>query len=111
MPENKTPYLCGGVLFFLMAHMKPSMGTARDHPSGLKDDHSDPVVMQDLIFAVKGSEYTTAAKDTSNYRECKTNGSVNVPFNDVVLCSSYDNAIKKLLRHSGENVGACSKPS
>ena len=73
MPENKIPYLCGGVLFFLMAHMKPSAGTARDHQSGLKDDHSDPVVMQDLIFAVKGSEYTTAAKDTSNYRECKNN--------------------------------------
>ena len=94
MPENKIPYLCGGVLFFLMAHMKPSTGTARDHQSGLKDDHSDPVVMQDLIFAVKGSEYTTAAKDTSNYRECKNNGSVNVPFNDVALCSSYDNAVK-----------------
>ena len=94
MPENKIPYLCGGVLFFLMAHMKPSTGTARDHQSGLKDDHSDPVVMQDLIFAVKGSEYTTAAKDTSNYRECKNNGSVNVPFNDVALCSSYDNVVK-----------------
>lgn len=94
MPENKIPYLCGGVLFFLMAHMKPSAGTARDHQSGLKDDHSDPVVMQDLIFAVKGSEYSTAAKDTSNYRECKNNGSVNVPFNDVALCSSYDNAVK-----------------
>lgn len=94
MPENKIPYLCGGVLFFLMAHMKPSAGTARDHQSGLKDDHSDPVVMQDLIFAVKGSKYTTAAKDTSNYRECKNNGSVNVPFNDVALCSSYDNAVK-----------------
>lgn len=94
MPENKIPYLCGGVLFFLMAHMKPSTGTARDHQSGLKDDHSDPVVMQDLIFAIKGSEYTTAAKDTSNYRECKNNGSVNVPFNDVALCSSYDNSVK-----------------
>lgn len=94
MPENKIPYLCGGVLFFLMAHMKPSTGTARDHQSGTKDDHSDPVVMQDLIFAVKGSEYTTAAKDTSNYRECKNNGSVNVPFNDVALCSSYDNAVR-----------------
>lgn len=94
MPENKIPYLCGGVLFFLMSHMKPSTGTARDHQSGMKDDHSDPVVMQDLIYAVKGSEYTTASKDTSNYRECKNNGSVNVPFNDVALCSSYDNAVK-----------------
>lgn len=94
MPENKIPYLCGGVLFFLMAHMKPSTGTARDHQAGVKDDHSDPVVMQDLIFAVKGSGYTTAAKDTSNYRECKNNGSINVPFNDVALCRSYDNAVK-----------------
>lgn len=94
MPENKIPYLCGGVFFFLMAHMKPSTGIARDHQLGLKDDHSDPVVMQDLIFAIKGSKYTTAAKDTSNYRECKNNGSVNVPFNDVALCSSYDNAVK-----------------
>jgi len=94
MPENKIPYLCGGVLFFLMAHMKPSIGTARAHQEGQKDDHSDPIVMKDLVLAVKGSNHTTAAKDTSNYRECKNNGSVNVPFNDVVLCSSYDNAVK-----------------
>ena len=94
MTENKFPYLCGGVLFFLMAHMKPSTRSAREHQAGLKDDHSDTVIMQDLIFAIKGSNYATARKDTSLYRECKSNGSVNVPFNDVALCSNYDNAVK-----------------
>ena len=94
MTENKVPYLCGGVLFFLMAHMKPSSRSAREHQNGLKDDHSDVVVMQDLIFAVKGSSYITASKDTSLYRECKSNGSINVPFNDVALCSNYDDAVK-----------------
>lgn len=94
MTENKVPYLCGGVLFFLMAHMKPSSRSAREHQNGLKDDHSDVAVMQDLIFAIKGSSYITARKDTSLYRECKSNGSVNVPFNDVALCSNYDDAVK-----------------
>lgn len=94
MTENKVPYLCGGVLFFLMAHMKPSSKSAREHQNGLKDDHSDVVVMQDLIFAIKGSSYITASKDTSLYRECKSNGSINVPFNDVALCSNYDDAVK-----------------
>lgn len=74
--------------------MKPSSRSAREHQNGLKDDHSDVVVMQDLIFAVKGSSYITASKDTSLYRECKNNGSINVPFNDVALCSNYDDAVK-----------------
>ena len=94
MTTNKVPYLCGGVLFFLMAHIRPSARTAREHQAGLKDDHSDLSVMRDLIYAVKGSSYITAAKDTSFYRECKSNGSINVPFNDVALCDSYDYAVK-----------------
>ena len=57
MTNNKVPYLCGGVLFFLFAQAKPSGGTARDHAAGVKDSHKAPAVMADLVYAV------TAASD------------------------------------------------
>ena len=62
MTENKVPYLCGGVLFFLMAHMKPSSRSAREHQNGLKDDHSDVVVMQDLLRQVKTPLFIVSVK-------------------------------------------------
>ena len=90
MTNNKVPYLCGGVLFFLLAQAKPSGGTARDHAAGVKDSHKAPTVMADLIYAVTGTTGIEASKDTSNYRECVNSGSINVPFNDAVICDSYD---------------------
>ena len=55
MPETRFPYLCGGVLYFLLAQTKASRGTARDHRNGIKDDHSDPIMMGDLIYTFTGS--------------------------------------------------------
>lgn len=95
MTNNKVPYLCGGVLFFLFAQAKPSGCTARDHAAGLKDSHKAPTVMADLVYAVTGATGIEASKDTSKYRECINSGSVNVPFNDAAVCDSYDDEVKK----------------
>lgn len=36
-------------------------------------------------------------KDTSNYRECKIEGTVNVPFNDETYINSYEDTVKLLI--------------
>ena len=94
MTNSKVPYLCGGVLFFLLAQAKPSGGTARDHAAGVKDNHKAPTVMADLVYAVTGAAGINAPKDTSKYRECQSNGSVNIPFNEAAVCDSYDSEVK-----------------
>ena len=99
MPETKFPYLCGGVLYFLLAQTKASKGSARDHRNGIKDDHSDPIMMGDLIYTFTGNTNFGASKDTSLYRECGSEGSINVPFNDSAFATSYDSTVKY---HYGE---------
>lgn len=94
MPDSKFPYLCGGVLYFLLAQMKASKGSARDHRNGIKDDHSDPVMMGDLIYTFTGDHNYGASKDTSLYRECASEGSINVPFNDSSCASDYDSTVR-----------------
>ena len=99
MPETKFPYLCGGVLYFLLAQTKASKGSARDHRNGIKDDHSDPIMMGDLIYTFTGNTNFGTSKDTSLYRECDSEGSINVPFNDSAFATSYDSTVKY---HYGE---------
>ena len=55
MDKSKIPYLCGGVLFFLLTQASLPDGTARDHKAGKKDEHSEPILMRDLIYAFTGS--------------------------------------------------------
>ena len=83
MAEDKHFYLCGGVLFFLLIQATQQNGSARDHRNGIKDDHSAPILMSDLIYTFTGSHNYGAEKDTSQYRECLSEGSINVPFNDI----------------------------
>jgi hypothetical protein len=68
-------------------------GNARSHISGNHDDHSDPVVMKDLIYTFTGSRNFGAPKDTSEYKEGKTEGTVNIPFNDVVKISAFQKLV------------------
>ena len=72
MGENKVPYLCGGVLFFLLTQATLPDGSARDHQSGVKDEHKEPILMTDLIYTFTGSRNYGAAKDTSKYKDCLT---------------------------------------
>lgn len=94
MTNDKVPYLCGGVLFFLIAQAKPSGVTARDRVAGVKNSHNGPTVMADLVYAVTGAAGIEASKDTSQYRECINSGSINVPFNDAAVCDGYDDEVK-----------------
>lgn len=93
MDDIKVPYLCGGVLFFLLTKAALPDGTARDHQAGLKDEHSEPILMQDLIYTFTGSNNYGAAKDTSKYKDCLIEGSSNVPFHDIAKCTIYDNMV------------------
>lgn len=95
MDKSKTPYLCGGVLFFLLTQASLPDGTARDHQAGKKDEHSEPILMRDLIYAFTGSQNYGAQKDTSKYKDCESEGSINIPFNDIAKCTSYDNTVRE----------------
>ena len=93
MEKNKEYFLCGGVLFFLLKQAALPNGTPRDHKAGVKDEHSDPILMQDLIYTFTGSQHYGAAKDTSKYKNCLSEGSYNLPFNDTAICSAYDSMV------------------
>ena len=95
MDKSKIPYLCGGVLFFLLTQASLPDGTARDHKAGKKDEHSEPILMRDLIYAFTGSQNYGAQKDTSKYKDCESEGSINIPFNDIAKCTSYDNTVRE----------------
>ena len=58
-------------------------------------EHTESEVMQDLVKTFAGETYISSglAKDTSNYKNCKINGSVNVPFNDTALIAKYNNEV------------------
>lgn len=94
MTENKTPYLCGGVMFFLLLQTTLPNATPGEHENGIKDAHAEPVVMRDLIYTFTGTQDYGSSKDTSQYKECSSEGSVNLPFNDIAVITSFDNAIR-----------------
>lgn len=82
MSDDKKIYLCGGVLFFMLMKATYPDGSAKDHLDGVRDEHRVPDVMSDLIYTFTGNWSFGSEKDTSNYRECRIEGTVNVPFND-----------------------------
>lgn len=90
---GKVPFLCGGVLFFLVVQAKLS-GSGRR--ASVKDSHTSPEIMTALLQAVAEvtMEPSTIAKDTSNFRECLIPGSVNIPFDDKVTCDRYDGEVR-----------------
>lgn len=95
MSDKNVPYLCGGVAFFLLIQALLPNGSARDHLDGVKDDHSQPLVMQDLLLAITDTEYPVSEKDTSLYKDCSSEGSINIPFNEISVAATYDNLVRK----------------
>lgn len=93
MDEKRVYFLSGGVLFFALIQAASPNGAARDHREGVKDDHSEPILMQDWIYTFTGGKNYGAAKDTSQYKECLSEGSCNVPFNDIAAIAAYDDAV------------------
>ena len=89
MSEEKSWYLCGGVLFFLLANATPDKTTAKDHKMGIKESHKDSVVMSDLISVLTMTDSSVSGKDTSQYRECESEGSAGLPFEKPVVVSEF----------------------
>lgn len=94
MSEIGDTFLCGSVLFFMLMKATYPDGSSRDHKDGVKDEHKAPDVMSDLVYTFTGSRSYGSEKDTSNYREGKIEGTVNVPFNDEFIISAYENTVK-----------------
>lgn len=94
MENKKIPYLCGGTLFFLLVQVKKPRAKAREREKGTADGLKDPAMMEGLIKAISGSNAYTYAdslkKNTSQFRECKVDGSVYIPFNDPTTAKGYD---------------------
>lgn len=101
MENKKIPYLCGGTLFFLLVQAKKPRVRAREREKGISDNLSDPAMMGGLIQAVTGdASYAykdSLKKNTSQFRECRINGSVYIPFNDPITVNGYDEAVKKAM--------------
>ena len=97
MTNKRIPYLCGGTLFFLLVQAKKTRAKAREREKGVSDGLNDPCMMEGLIFAITGNRSHTYAesfkKNTSQFRECRIDGSVYIPFNDQATVNSYAYAI------------------
>ncbi len=94
MSDVHIPYLCGGTFFFLLLQAKYTKTTSpQDYISGTKEDMADRHIMNKLVYAITGKNSycidSTLKKDTSNYRECKINGSINIPFNNTAVSNAY----------------------
>ena len=95
MDGKQKLYLCGGVFFFLLTRAALPKGTPRDHRAGVKDDHSDPILMKDLVYTFTGNRNVNAGKDTSKYKDCLSEGSCNLPFNERDKCIAYDGLVRE----------------
>lgn len=94
MTEGKVPYLSGCVLYLLLREATLPDATARQHKDGIKDEHSNPTFMADLVYTFTGVQMKGVSTDTSNYREGKSEGTVNVPFNSPANISTYNNTVR-----------------
>lgn len=98
MDNKKIPYLCGGTLFFLLVQARKTRAKAREREKGVSDGLKDPAMMEGLLQAITGSnEYAYPAslkKNTSEFRECRIDGSAYIPFNDPTTASGYDYNVK-----------------
>lgn len=94
MENKKIPYLCGGTLFFLLVQAKKPRAKAREREKGVADGLKDSAMMGGLIQAItENSSYAYAdslKKNTSQFRECRIDGSVYIPFNDPATANGYD---------------------
>ena len=91
-------YLCGGIFFFLLLQAKKQNCKSRNRNNNGSDNLTEPAVLQGLIYAVIGNDFVpyeaSFKKNTSEYKQCKINGSTYIPFNDVVTIKTYDQIVK-----------------
>ena len=99
MPDQRTPYLCGGVfLTQLMQARKPRAGV-REHYAGDSDGLSDPETMLAFI-KVMSPDFTAPAgqtfkENTSSYKNCRKNSSTYLPFSvDSAEVRTFDDCVR-----------------
>lgn len=101
---NKTPFLSGCVLYLLLRKATLPDASPRQHQEGVKDEHKNPIFMADLVYTFTGVQTIGSSSDTSNYREGKLEGSINVPFNDTAYISAFDDTVKNRYKEALKRV-------
>lgn len=95
MTGKNVPFLSGCVLYLLLRKAALPDASAREHQDGIKDEHKNPIFMSDLVYIFTGVQTAGSSSDTSNYREEKIEGSINVPFNDTAYISAFDSTVRE----------------
>lgn len=99
MNNKKIPYLCGGTFFFLLVQAKKGRTNARERVKGIKNGLKDSDMMENLVQTFTNEHIPawgkSIQKDTSDFRECRIDGSACIPFNNPSKVSSYDSEIKE----------------
>lgn len=113
MPDKRSPYLCGGVMFVLLKQAALSSLAAKDYRQGMSDRQSDLNLIVDMIQALRSEDYVLdekAYKDdafktsVSRYVNCLSNVPKKLPFsqipfidsNNELVISHYSKAIEKM---------------
>ncbi len=91
---SKEFYLCGGVFFLLLQNSAYKKRTSAEHLTGLTDDHSNTNIMRDLVYVFTGNQIKSPSTDCSRYTNCKSEGSIRVPFNDSAVADAFDYDIR-----------------
>lgn len=99
MPDQRKPYLCGGVfLTQLMQARKPRAGV-REHYAGDSDGLSDPETMLAFI-KMMSPDFTAPAgqtfkENTSSYKNCRKNSGTYLPFAaDSAEVRAFDECVR-----------------
>ena len=99
MNNKKIPYLCGGTFFFLLVQAKKGKTNARERVKGIKNGLKDSEMMENLVQAFTDDRIpswgNSIKKDTSDFRECRIDGSACIPFNNPSKVANYDSEIKE----------------
>lgn len=93
MSEYNKTFLCGGVFLLLLENAKIKNTSNREFAKGISDNHSNEIVLRDLLYVFTGSKNYSKKKDCSEYMNCKSEGSINVPFNDPAFIASFNSRI------------------
>ena len=92
-------YFSGGIFFALILKTLKPVSVETDEYISDPKYAAFTTVMEDLLKVVLLNDNivltTTFKKNVSEYKYCKYNGGVNIPFNDAATLHTFDNGIKK----------------
>ena len=98
MSNEHYPYLCGGILLNLLIESKKTSITSKENLNGKKFSITDPTMLKGLLKLVTGEDLVeqggTFKKETSLYKNCKSNGKSVIPFSDYSTIDIFKNRVK-----------------